>query len=126
MTPAWKSCRAGVSIHVPPTPGSRFATIKNQKGPARAQATRRARRGARGYPSDLTGAQWQVIAPYLPAEVSRRRDRPRLWPIRRIVEAILYLDQARCAWRSLPADFPPFMWNQMAGCQGLLLRASWP
>ena len=26
------------------------------------------RRGARGYPRDLTDAQWQVIAPHLPAQ----------------------------------------------------------
>jgi transposase len=88
-------------------------TIKNQKGPARAQGTRRPRRDARGYPSDLTGAQWQVIAPYLPAEVTGRRGRPRLWPVRRIVEAILYLDRTGCAWRSLPADFPP--WQTVYG-----------
>jgi putative transposase len=77
-------------------------------GPARAQGTRRARRQARGYPSDLTDAQWQVIVPHLPAEVPGRRGRPRIWPARRIVEAILYVDRAGCAWRYLPADFPPW------------------
>jgi hypothetical protein len=45
---------------------------------------------------------------------------------RRIVEAILYLDRAGCAWRYLPADFPLFMWNQRAGCQALLLCSSGP
>jgi transposase len=73
-------------------------------GPARAQGTRR----ARGYPSDLTDAQWQVIAPHLPAQQPGRRGRPRIWPRRRIIEAILYLDRTGCAWRSLPADFPPW------------------
>ena len=68
---------------------------------------------ARGYPSDLTEAQWQVIAPYLPAAVPGRRGRPRVWPLRRIVEAILYLDRAGCAWRYLPADFPP--WRTVYG-----------
>ena len=48
-------------------------------GPARAQGTRRAGR-ARGYPSDLTDAQWQVIAAHLPAERPGRRGRPRIWP----------------------------------------------
>jgi transposase len=33
-------------------------------GPARAQGTRRGGRRARGYPSDLTDAQWQVITLY--------------------------------------------------------------
>ena len=61
--------------------------------PARAQSTRR----GRGYPSDLTDAQWQVIAAHLPAERPGRRGRPRIWPLRRIVEAILYLDRTGCA-----------------------------
>ena len=65
-------------------------------------------RQAGGYPSDLTDAQWQVIAPHLPAEVPGRRGRPRVWPLRAIVEAILYLDRAGCAWRYLPDSFPPW------------------
>jgi transposase len=69
---------------------------------------RRAGRQAGGYPSDLTDAQWQVIAPHLPPEVPGQRGRPRVWPLRRIVEAILYVDRAGCAWRYLPADFPPW------------------
>jgi transposase len=82
-------------------------------GPARAQGTRRAGRQARGYPSDLTEAQWQVIVPHLPPEVPGRRGRPRVWPLRRIIEAILYLDRTGCAWRYLPADFPP--WRTVYG-----------
>jgi transposase len=82
-------------------------------GPARAQGTHRAGRRARGYPSDLTDAQWQVIAPYLPRYVPGRRGRPPVWPARRIVEAILYLDRSGCAWRYLPADFPP--WQTVYG-----------
>jgi transposase len=86
---------------------------KNQREPARAQGTRRAGRRARGYPSDLTDAQWELIAPHLPAQVAGRRGRPRVWPLRRIVEAILYLDRAGCAWRYLPSDFPP--WKTVYG-----------
>ena len=37
-----------------------------------------------------------------------RRGRPRVWPLRPIVEAILYLDRAGCAWRYLPDSFPPW------------------
>jgi transposase len=66
-----------------------------------------------GYPSDLTDAQWQVIAPYLPAAVPGRRGRPRVWPLRRIIEGILYLDRAGCAWRYLPSDYPP--WGTVYG-----------
>jgi transposase len=88
-------------------------TIKKQRGPARAQGTRRAGRRARGYPSDLTDAQWQVIAPHLPADQPGRRGRPRVWPRRLIIEAILYLDRTGCAWRYLPSDFPP--WQTVYG-----------
>jgi transposase len=63
---------------------------------------------ARGYPSDLTDAQWQLIAPHLPADRPGRRGRPRIVEARRIVEATLYLDRTGCAWRCLPCDFPPW------------------
>jgi len=49
-----------------------------------------------------------VIAAQLPTPRRGRRGRPRIWPRRRIVEAILYLDRTGCAWRYLPADFPPW------------------
>jgi putative transposase len=77
--------------------------------PARAQVTRL----AGGYPSDLSDAQWRVIAAYLPVQRPRRRGRPRIWPPRRFIEAILYLDRTGCAWRYLPADFPP--WQTVYG-----------
>ncbi len=86
---------------------------EDTRGPACAQATRRAGRRARA-PSDLTDAQWQVIAPHLPAQRPGRRGRPRIWPWRRIIEAILYLDRTGCAWRYLPADFPP--WQTVYSC----------
>ena len=73
-------------------------------GPARAHSTRLPRR----YPSDLTDAQWQVIATHLPADVPGLRGRPRIWPLRKIVEAIMYLNRTGCPWRYLPADFPPW------------------
>jgi transposase len=87
--------------------------IKNQMGPARAQGMRRVRSRARGYPSDLTDAQWQIIAAHLPADQAGRRGRPRIWPRRAIIEAILYLDRTGCAWRYLPSDFPP--WKTVYG-----------
>src|SRR5215470_3687748 len=82
-------------------------------GPARAHSTRLPGRGARRYPSDLTDAQWQVIATHLPRYMPGGRGRPRFWPRRRIIEAILYLDRTGCAWRYLPADFPP--WQTVYG-----------
>ncbi len=52
--------------------------------PARARITGR----VRGYPGDLAEDQWQVIAAHLPHQVPGRRGRPRIWPVRRIIEAI--------------------------------------
>jgi len=74
---------------------------------------RRAGERARGYPSDLTDAQWQVIAPHLPPAAPGRRGRPRVWPLRVITDAILYVDRAGCAWRYLPSDYPP--WRTVYG-----------
>jgi len=38
-----------------------------------------------------------------------RCGRKRKWPMRRIVEAILFIMRAGCAWDMLPDGFPPFM-----------------
>lgn len=58
------------------------------------------------YPSDLTDAQWEVIAPLVPEPGSGGR--PAIHSRRRIVDAILYLNRTGCAWRQLPHDFPPW------------------
>jgi transposase len=58
------------------------------------------------YPSDLTDAQWALIAPLLPPPSGGGR--PEKHPRREIVNAILYLDRAGCAWRLLPKCFPPW------------------
>ncbi len=34
--------------------------------------------------------------------------RPRVWPMREILNAICYLVRSGCAWRLLPHDFPPW------------------
>lgn len=59
----------------------------------------------RRYPSDLTDAQWLLIAPMVPVKSGGR---PAKHPRRRIVEAILYVNRTGCAWRQLPHDFPPW------------------
>ena len=78
--------------------------IKNQMGPARAQATR----PARGYPSDLTDARWRLIAPCLPERVPGGRGRPPVHSLRQVVNAILYVGRTGCPWRYLPAGYPPW------------------
>ena len=56
-------------------------------------------------PGDLTDAEWAVLEPFLPAPC--RVGRPRKWPLRRIIEAILYLLRGGLPWRMLPPCFPP-------------------
>jgi putative transposase len=58
------------------------------------------------YPSDLSDAQWKLLAPLLPAP--RRSGRPRTIDLREILNAILYLLRTGCAWRQLPHDLPPW------------------
>jgi transposase len=87
-------------------------TIK-EPGPARAHSTRPPGWQARRYPSDLTDPQWQVLAGYLPRYQRGGRGRPRVWPLRQIVDAILYVNRAGCPWRYLPAGFPP--WQTVYG-----------
>ena len=69
-------------------------------------ATRRqhSRAGLR-YETDLTDAEWRLIAPLLPAP--KRTGRPLSWPLREIVNAIFYVMRGGVAWRLLPSDLPP-------------------
>jgi transposase len=58
------------------------------------------------YASDLTDAEWALIAPHMPA--AKRLGRPRETELRGVVDAILYLARTGCQWRMAPKDFPPF------------------
>ncbi|MGH3145368.1 MAG: IS5 family transposase [Rubrobacter sp.] len=60
----------------------------------------------RAYQSDLSDAEWEVIKPHLP--VPRAAGRPRLHPLREILDAVFYVVRGGCAWRLLPHDFPPW------------------
>jgi transposase len=59
------------------------------------------------YQTDLTDAEWRVIAPHLPMPCAKGR--PRAWPLREILNAIFYVMRGGITWRLLPSDFPP--WN---------------
>ena len=59
---------------------------------------------SQAYPSDLTDAQWDIIQPLVPPD--RSGGRPRKVDIRRVVNAILYINRTGCQWRQLPHDFP--------------------
>ena len=66
----------------------------------------RRRAARRGYWTDLSEAQWAVIAPLVPD--AKPGGRPRKASSRELVNAILYALRAGCSWRLLPADFPPW------------------
>jgi putative transposase len=56
------------------------------------------------YPSDLTDDQWQIIDPLLPAV--QKIGHPRQVNLRKIVQAIFYVESEGIRWRALPKDFP--------------------
>jgi transposase len=58
------------------------------------------------YASDMTDAEWRLIARKLPGR--RRLGRPREVDLRKVVEAILFILSTGCQWRSLPREFPPY------------------
>jgi transposase len=67
---------------------------------------RQYRREGLRYASDMTDAEWELIAPLMPRP--RRLGRPRSVSLRRVVEAILFIASAGCQWRALPKEFPPY------------------
>src|SRR5918997_4463447 len=56
------------------------------------------------YPTDLTDAQWEVLAPLIPPP--RSGGRPRRVDMRWVVNAIVYIDRTGCQWRMLPRGYP--------------------
>lgn len=51
-------------------------------------------------PSDLSDQEWAFLEPLIPPE--KPGGRPRQVEMRQILNAILYLLRAGCAWRMLP------------------------
>jgi len=58
------------------------------------------------YPTDLTDAQWAILAPLIPA--AKPGGRPRSADPRAVVDAVLYVLRNGIVWRALPHDFPPW------------------
>ncbi len=58
------------------------------------------------YPSDLSDAEWTCVQRHFPPLSTRGR--PRTHSLRRILDAIFYVLRTGCAWRYLPANFPPW------------------
>jgi transposase len=65
------------------------------------------------YPTDLSDARWALIEPVLSswraarAQAGLGLSEP-AHDLREIVNAILYVNRAGCAWQMLPHDFPPY------------------
>ncbi|MFF1482303.1 IS5 family transposase [Streptomyces sp. NPDC058301] len=62
--------------------------------------------GRRAYPTDLSDAEWTVLAPLMPPP--KPGGRPPVHPRREIINALAYWLRAGCAWRLLPHDFSPY------------------
>src|SRR5215203_5591171 len=58
------------------------------------------------YSTDLSDAEWACLEPHLPAP--KANGRPRLYPLREILNAIFYVVRSGCSWRLVPHDFPPW------------------
>ena len=54
------------------------------------------------YPSDLTDRQWEQISEFFPQTPNNEHHK------RTLVNAVLYLIDNGCKWRSLPHDYPSY------------------
>ena len=62
------------------------------------------RRGLR-YPSDLTDAEWVLVAPLI--RPARHGGRPRKVDVCEVLNAVFYVLSTGCQWQALPKDLPP-------------------
>ena len=58
------------------------------------------------YPSDLTDAQWEELAPLIPP--AKPGGHPRTVDMREVINGILYVLRSGCSWRMMPNDLPPW------------------
>jgi putative transposase len=56
------------------------------------------------YSSDLTDAEWALLAPLIPA--AKTGGRPRTVAMREVLNGIFYVLKTGCQWGNLPGDFP--------------------
>lgn len=60
----------------------------------------------KAYPSDVSDAEWEFLAPYL---ALMREDAPqREYPLRELFNGLRYVVKTGCQWRFLPHDLPPW------------------
>ena len=56
------------------------------------------------YPSDITRAQFNAIAPLL--ERARKKTKPKTLDMYEVFNGLLYVVTTGCQWRALPKDYP--------------------
>jgi transposase len=79
---------------------------------------RRYGRDGQRYPSDLTDAEWALIAPLI--RPAKRGGRRRSVVVREVMNGLLYVLETGCQWRHLPRDLPP-----RSTVNGYLQRWDW-
>jgi len=57
------------------------------------------------YPSDLSDAEWVLVAPMIPP--ARRGGRRRSVNVREVLNGIFYVLSTGCQWQAMPKDLPP-------------------
>ena len=57
------------------------------------------------YPSDLTDAEWALVAPMIPP--AKHGGRKRTVDVREMLNGIFYVLSTGCQWPALPKDLPP-------------------
>ena len=75
------------------------------------------RRGLR-YPSDMTDAEWALIADLIPP--AKRGGNARTVNLREVVNGLLYVLGTGCQWRAIPKDLPP-----RSTLHGYFMRWEW-
>ena len=89
------------------------------------------RRGLR-YPSDLTDAEWAIVAAMIPP--GRHGGRRRSVNVREVLNGIFYVLWTGCQWKALPKDLPPKstvhdyleLWNWSGPWSTSITRCTWP
>ncbi|HEV8638566.1 MAG TPA: IS5 family transposase [Chloroflexota bacterium] len=62
--------------------------------------------GRRAYPTDLSDAEFDCLAPHLPTP--KPCGRPWVHTRRELLDAVFYVVRTGCQWRLLPHEFPPW------------------
>lgn len=62
--------------------------------------------GQQRYPSDVTDAEWALLAPLIPSP--KPGGHPRTTPVREVINGVFSVLRGGIPWRMLPKEFPPW------------------